>query len=145
MQLLDIQEIITKLRDNGFKVTPQRLAICKILFSRKDHPSAEDIHDEIKKEYPTISLATIYKTLHLLEKFRLVTELGFHEGSIRYDPDTRPHINLVCTKCGKITDYKSDSIDKFWSEIISEIRVKPDGQRLDLYYQCEECIKDKKR
>jgi len=136
---MDDQEIIDLFRENEFKVTTQRLAICKFIFSREDHPSADQIYQELKIDYPTISLGTIYKTLHLLKELGLIQELGFNEGSIRYDPDMELHINMVCSKCGKISDYKAENVKKLWSAIISDLGIKPKGQRIDIYYECDDC------
>ncbi|NVM35442.1 MAG: transcriptional repressor [Candidatus Lokiarchaeota archaeon] len=139
---MDDQELFALFRKNGYKVTTQRLAICKFILSRNDHPTAEVIYQELRKEYPTISLGTIYKTLHLLKELGLIQELGFNEGSIRYDPDMELHINMVCSICGKIYDYKAENVKKLWNVIISDIGIKPDGQRIDLYYKCDDCKKN---
>lgn len=136
---MNTQDLIKIFRKNGYKATSQRLAICKLILSRKDHPSADKIYQELKKEYPTISLTTIYNTLRILVELRLLQELGFNEGSIRYDPDLELHINLVCSKCGKIDDYKAENVTELWNAIISNLDVKPIGQRIDIYYECEEC------
>ena len=66
MHTVTDEEIISLLKGNSFKVTPQRLAICKSVLESHDHPSAEQIYKDIKKKHPTISLATVYKTLGLL-------------------------------------------------------------------------------
>jgi Fur family peroxide stress response transcriptional regulator len=136
---LNTQDLIKLFRKNGYKATSQRLAICKLILSRKDHPSADQIYQKLKIEYPTISLTTIYNTLRILVELGLIQELGFNEGSIRYDPDMEIHINLVCSKCGKIDDYKDENVRKLWKAIISNLGVKPIGQRIDIYYECEEC------
>ena len=136
---MDTQSIIGFFREKGLKVTSQRLAICIFILSRKDHPTAELIYQELRNEYPTISLGTVYKTLHLLQELGLIQELGFNEGSVRYDPDMELHVNMVCSKCGQISDYKTENVEKFWSAIISDLRVKPTGQRIDIYYECEDC------
>jgi len=136
---VDTQSIIGFFREKGLKITSQRLAICKFILSRKDHPTAEKIYQKLRNEYPTISLGTIYKTLHLLKDLGLIQELGFNEGSVRYDPDMELHINMVCSKCGKISDYKTENVEKFWSALISDLRVKPKGQRIDIYYECNNC------
>ena len=136
---MNTQDLIQIFRKNGYKATSQRLAICKLILSRKDHPSAYQIYQELKEEYPTISLTTIYNTLRILVELRLLQELGFNEGSIRYDPDLELHINLVCSKCGKIDDYKAENVTELWNAIISNLDVKPIGQRIDIYYECEEC------
>ncbi|MBY9010721.1 MAG: transcriptional repressor [Candidatus Lokiarchaeota archaeon] len=136
---MDTQSIIGFFREKGIKVTSQRLAICKFILSRKDHPTAEQIYQELRTEYPTISLGTIYKTLLLLKELGLIQELGFKEGSVRYDPDMEVHVNMVCSKCGKISDYKAENVEKLWSAIISDMGIKPKGQRIDIYYECDDC------
>jgi len=136
---LDTQYLIDLLRGKGLKVTSQRLAIFNFILSRKDHPTAEQIYQKLRIEYPTISLGTIYKNLHLLEELGLIQELGFNEGSVRYDPDMEAHINMVCSKCGKISDYISEHVKKLWNTVISDLKIKPSGQRIDIYYECEDC------
>jgi len=136
---LDINYIINLFREKGLKVTSQRLAICKFILSRKDHPTAEQIYQELRTEHPTISLGTIYKNLNLLKELGLIQELGFKEGSVRYDPDMELHVNMVCSNCGKISDYKAENVEKLWSAIISDLRVNPKGQRIDIYYECDDC------
>ncbi|MFX1279090.1 MAG: Fur family transcriptional regulator [Promethearchaeota archaeon] len=136
---MDNQELIHIFKERGYKVTTQRLAICKFILSRRDHPSADQIYQRLRKDYPTISLGTIYKTIHLLKEIGLIQELGFNEGSSRYDPDMELHINMVCTKCGKIHDFKTEKVKELWNTIVSESGVKPKAQRIDLYYECEEC------
>ena len=136
---MDTQSVIGFFREKGLKVTSQRLAICNFILSRKDHPTAEQIYEGLRNEYPTISLGTIYKTLHLLKDLGLIQELGFNEGSVRYDPDMELHINMVCSKCGIISDYKAEKVEKLWNAIISDLRIKPKGQRIDIYYECNNC------
>jgi len=136
---LDTNDLINFFREKGLKVTSQRLAICNFILSRKDHPTAEQIYQELRNEHPTISLGTIYKTLHLLQELGLIQELGFTEGSVRYDPDMELHINMVCSKCGKISDYKTENVEKLWSAIISDLGFKPIGQRIDIYFECNDC------
>ena len=136
---MDDQELFALFRRNGYKVTPQRLAIYNFLNSREDHPTAEQIYQALKNDYPTISLGTVYKTLDLLEELGLVQKLGFTEDRVRYDPDMGLHINIVCTKCGKIYDYKSENVKELWNVIIADTGIKTKGQRFDLYYECDDC------
>lgn len=134
------EELINLFREKGYKVTVQRLAICKYMLSRNDHPSAEEIHQALSIHYPTISLGTIYKTLHLMQELNLIQELGFKDGTVRYDPDTELHINLVCTNCGKVSDYKPQNIGEFWKNLLSNLDINPEGQRIDVYYKCSDCL-----
>lgn len=138
---MNTQQLIAELHERGYKVTPQRLAICELALSSKNHPTADQIHQEIIKRYPTTSLATVYQTLHLLAEIRLLQELGFNDRSSRYDPNTAPHINIVCLKCGEIYDYKAKNVKKLWSQIVEALGFKPIGQRLDVYRYCDKCSK----
>ena len=138
---MDDEQLINLFRDKGFKVTLQRLAICKYVMGRDDHPSAEQIYQDLKIDYPTISLGTIYKTLHLMKDMNLIQELGFRDGTVRYDPNMDLHINMICTNCSTIHDYKPANIKELWEEMLSSLEIKPIGQRIDLYYQCSKCKK----
>ena len=136
--------IIHKLRDNGYKITPQRLAIVKILAGSEGHPSVEDIYREIKKDFPTMSLATVYRNIILIKSFGEVLELGFPDGSNRYDgnkPYSHPHV--VCVKCKKIVDPKLDSLEDMKKEVSAETNFKILNHRLDFFGICSNCMTDK--
>jgi len=133
------QQLITMLRERGFKVTPQRLMICRAVLSSKEHPSVEKIYDTIQKAYPTISVATIYQTLHLLTKIGLLEEVALCNGSLRYDPNISPHLNIVCKNCGKIIDYESEKVNMFLAQLAQELKLTLVGQHLDLYIYCNQC------
>jgi Fur family peroxide stress response transcriptional regulator len=92
------------LRDMGCKVTPQRLAIYEVLRNCNMHPTAETIYSIISADYPTMSLATVYKTLDLLKESGIIQELNIGENTSRYDVLPKPHPHIICTKCGKIED-----------------------------------------
>lgn len=140
---MNIQQIMSKLRERGYKVTPQRLAVCELILSNKDHPTADQIYQEVKKKHPTISLATVYQVLHLLTSIGLLQELGFSDRISRYDPNTAPHINIICQKCGNIKDYEAKDISEMWHQIVRDLKIKPTGQRLDVYRYCDQCQKSK--
>jgi Fur family peroxide stress response transcriptional regulator len=135
------QMLIARLREKGFRVTPQRLAICEYILSSKEHPTVDQVYHAVRKEHPTLSLATVYQTLHLLAEVGMLQELGFSDGVARYDPRNSPHINIVCKGCGKIRDYESESIRSFVSQIAAEMDRKPIGQRLEIYICCDKCKK----
>lgn len=136
-----MQQLMAQLRERGYKVTPQRLAVCELILSAKDHPTADQIHEYVKKKHPTMSLATVYQTLHLLTEIGLLQELGFTDCVSRYDPNTSPHINIVCKKCGKIRDYEAEDVIEFWGKIVKGLGLEPIGQRLDMYENCGKCRK----
>ena len=135
------EDLASIFKKHGLKLTTQRLAIYKSLVERKDHPTTESIYKSLKDDYPTIGLGTVYSTLHLFKDLGLIQELNFSDGNIRYDPNTKVHINLVCSNCGNISDYDSRNVKEFWQKIISGLKIKPKGQRIDIYYECEKCKK----
>ncbi len=133
--------IIQKLRDNGHKITPQRLAIVKILAKSQGHPSVEDIYDRIKRDFPTMSLATVYRNIVLIKSIGEVLELGFPDGSNRYDGNTpTPHPHVICVKCKKIVDPNIDSLDEIKNEVASVTDFKILNHRLDFFGICSHCM-----
>ncbi|MGY5864552.1 MAG: Fur family transcriptional regulator [Candidatus Thorarchaeota archaeon] len=133
------EQLISMLRKNGHKVTPQRIAIFEEVLSSKEHPTAETIFEKVSKQHPAISMTTVYHTFELLKKLDLVHEIRVDSRTSRYDPNTSVHVNVICQKCGKISDYESDAIQSQWNRIVSEIKIKPVGQRLVAYVICEDC------
>ena len=101
-------EIIKKLKKSGFRMTRHRQAIINFIAERHDHPSVRHIHEKIRLKDPLISLATVYNTLNMLVKMKLLKEIDFENTDNRYDTNLAPHINLICIICGSINDYKYD-------------------------------------
>lgn len=138
------ETIIQKLRDNGHKITPQRLAIVKILARSKGHPRVEDIHDQIKTDFPTMSLATVYRNIVLIKSLGEVLELGFPDGSNRYDGNKPfPHPHVICIKCEKIVDPDLESLDNMRKEVAAETEFKILNHRLDFFGICRNCLAEK--
>jgi len=136
--------IIRKLRDNGHKLTPQRLAIVKILAKSESHPGVENIHAQIKKDFPTMSLATVYRNIVLFKSLGEVLELGFPDGSNRYDGNKPyPHPHVICIKCKAIVDPDLDSLDEMKKEVALETNFKILSHRLDFFGICCNCMADK--
>jgi Fur family peroxide stress response transcriptional regulator len=135
------ETIIQKLRDNGHKLTPQRLAIVKILAKSEGHPSVEDIHGQLRKGFPTMSLATVYRNIVLIKSLGEVLELGFPDGSNRYDGNKpTPHPHVICVKCKKIVDPDLDSLDEMKNEVAAETHFKILNHRLDFFGLCSNCL-----
>lgn len=136
--------IIQKLRDKGHKITPQRLAIARILAESKGHPSVDNIYDQIKKDFPTMSLATVYRNIFLIKSFGEVLELGFPDGSNRYDGNKPyPHPHVICIQCGKIMDPHLDSLDDMKKEVAAETNFTILNHRLDFFGICSKCMAKK--
>ena len=136
--------IIQKLRDGGHKITPQRLAIVKILAKSQSHPSVENIHARITKDFPTMSLATIYRNILLIKSLGEILELGFPDGSNRYDGNKPyPHPHVICIKCKKIVDPDLESLDEMKKEVALETKFKILNHRLDFFGVCSNCMAEK--
>jgi Fur family transcriptional regulator, peroxide stress response regulator len=134
------QQMLSKLRSLDFRITPQRLAVLRILAAGEDHPTAEQIFEKVKTEFPTTSLATIYKTIALLKGLNEVLELGFADGSNRYDGNKPfPHPHVICTKCRKIMDPELMSLDELKDEISKKTGFRIQHHRLDFFGVCQEC------
>ncbi|MET0894542.1 MAG: transcriptional repressor [Acidimicrobiia bacterium] len=102
-------ELTTKFRDRGLRVTPQRQAIFRLLHGVDTHPTVDSLYDAARAEMPTISRKTVYQTVHDLEAMSEVELLDLGTGSIRVDPNVEhPHQHLVCTRCGTVRDVLVD-------------------------------------
>ena len=95
---------LARCRAAGLAVTPQRLAIFRHLAATDRHPSAEELHAVVRREMPTLSLATVYKTLDTLAEIGAVRPVSRLGTRGRWDAKLEPHHHLVCTVCGMVTD-----------------------------------------
>ncbi len=134
-------QIISALRSKGYKATPQRLAICKIALVSNEHPSVQKIYREVKQTHPTVSLATVYTTLHILKETGLIQELNYSNGQTRFDPNIAPHINLVCQTCGRITDVNDPAAKELVKKVAEAAKFVLAAQRIDVFGICERCSK----
>lgn len=133
--------VTTLLRDKGFKVTPQRLAIYSALAATKAHPSAEMIYNELQPVYPTMSLATVYKTIEILKELNLVQVLNVGEDSFRYDADTTNHPHIRCMGCGRVDDLYGVDSSAFINQVSSQTDYTLQGQQFYFYGMCPKCQK----
>jgi Fur family peroxide stress response transcriptional regulator len=131
--------IIRALRGKGYKATPQRIAICRFALSSREHPSVQRIYKEVKEIHPTVSLATVYKTLQILTEHGLIQELDFPKTQARFDSYVEPHINLVCLRCGSIRDIDDPAAREMVARIAAKAEFTRKGQRLDIYGVCKTC------
>jgi Fur family transcriptional regulator, peroxide stress response regulator len=134
-----LQQMILKLKDHNFRITPQRLAVLKVLAASKDHPSVDRTYEQVKKTFPTTSLATIYKTIALLKEMHEVLEIRFSEGS-RFDGNKPyPHPHVICLECKKIIDPDLMGLGQLTEEAARRTRFRIMGHRLDFFGICPEC------
>ena len=138
------QIIINRLRESNHKITPQRMAVSKILAQSEGHPSVEEIYKRLQDDFPTMSLATVYRNVMLIKSLGEVLEIGFPDGSNRYDGNKPyPHPHVICIKCKKIVDPDLDSLDEMKKEVALETNFKILNHRLDFFGICSNCMAEK--
>jgi Fur family peroxide stress response transcriptional regulator len=131
--------IIKAFRGKGYKATPQRLAISRFALCCRDHPTAKMIYSQIKKEYPTVSLATVYATLLILKEVGLLQEMNLPQSKARFDPDMQPHVHLVCLQCDSIIDWRHPLVSKVIAEVAADAKFSVTGQVLEITGLCSRC------
>lgn len=136
------EQIMEMLRNKGYKATSQRISVARTVLASREHPTAESIYNEVKRFHPTISLSTVYNTLRMLKDLKMVQELGFNDISIRFDPNTKPHINLVCNRCGEIFDADEPLLEEALTRVERRMGFNVAGQRLDIYGFCKRCVRE---
>jgi len=132
--------MIKVLRDKGCRLTPQRLAMLRILSESTGHPSAEQIYEQIRADYPTTSQATVYKTLSLLKSMGEVFEVTVASEGSRYDGNKPyPHPHVICTKCGQILDPEFEAMAGISQEIARQTGYKITHEQLNFFGLCPRC------
>ena len=138
-------ELTNTLKAHGLKVTPQRLSIFKMLRNTHEHPSAEMIYNSLIEEHPTMSLATVYKTLDAFVQHGLIQQINLGEDSYRYDADTTSHIHVQCTECRQVTDIPLlDEVNVLRSKVGAHTGYLLSNERIFFYGICEKCQNAKK-
>ncbi len=127
------------LRERGHRMTPQRLAIYRVLLSERTHPRAEDLYRLVRHEYPMISQATVYKTLELFKDLGLIVELGFGDDVNRYDVNPRPHLHMICVRCRRIFDLEDESLNEALARAADPPGFRVHYARYEYYGLCAEC------
>ncbi len=132
-----MNHFISLLKDKELKATPQRLCVLKEL-EKKLHPTIDDLYEALRVDNPSISLATVYKNLSTLKEKGVVIEVNVADGKMRYDIYSKPHIHLVCKKCGSIEDADYDKdLFEYQNAIEKNRGVKID--RMDIIASVEMC------
>jgi Fur family peroxide stress response transcriptional regulator len=130
-------DFISLLKSRNLKATPQRLSVLEVL-NKNEHPTMEEIYEEIKKEFPSISLATVYKNINTLRESDTVIEINTQNGKTRYDIYVKPHTHIICKKCGSIRDAEFlESVYEYQEEIAKKWRY--DVKRIDITAMIDSC------
>ncbi len=131
-------KLIESLKKNNLKLTRQRLEIIEVLSRNRSHPSARTILHTVRQKLPSVSLSTVYYTLHLFKKDGSIKELEFYDMENRYESNISHHLDLVCLGCGKIVDYV-DQIPIPIKRVEQKTGFSVNRIRYEYYGYCKNC------
>ena len=134
-----MKEIAAIFKAKKLKLTPQRLAVYRYLMGTKKHPSAETIYKALQEDYPTMSLATVYKAINTLVDVGLIQEINVGEGNFRYDFNAEPHPHIQCIKCGRVDDLEDYSLDSLNEEASKHTDYNNLSNKVYFYGICPNC------
>ena len=131
MNAIDLEQ---KCQNAGLKMTAPRRVILSVLAQSTDHPSVEDVYDRAKKEDSSISMATVYRTLGLLDELGLVYRHEFNDADhARYEVNTEHHHHLIDIDSGKVIEFQNDEIETMKQRIAHDLGYDLVECRLELY------------
>ena len=135
-------DIISKLSEQGYRLTPQRVMILSAIEDSNDHISAEEIYAQIVAKYPQVNISTVYRTLELLKRLGLVTETDLGGGRVRYhSAEKGHHHHLVCQECGAIIDLDESVLSSLKDTLLREYKFSADLRHLAILGRCANCRK----
>ena len=132
--------IAHKLSEQGYRLTPQRMMVLTAIEGSPNHITAEDIYAQVVAKYPYVNLSTVYRTLELLKRLRLVTETDLGGGRVSYHPaDKGHHHHLVCQQCGTVTDLDEATLATLKNSLHREYHFDADLRHLAIFGRCLNC------
>ena len=123
----------------ALKHSKQRDMIKAFLIGRKDHPTAEFIYTNVRKENPNISLGTVYRNLTLLADLGEIKRLRPGDGVDHFDADTSPHHHFICNKCGSVIDLETQNMEQLQELAVTGFKGRITGYVTYFYGTCENC------
>lgn len=143
--LTQIEKLKEQLKTKGYKLTPQRRAVVNMVMQNKgNHLTAEELYDLVKKDCPEIGLATIYRTIQLLEEIGVLCKLDLDDGCNRYElvdqEESHQHHHLICKKCGKVIEVEEDLLDSIEKNVEEKYNFKIENHSVKFLGICNECL-----
>ncbi|CUU46418.1 MULTISPECIES: Fur family transcriptional regulator [Clostridium] len=144
--LIDMNALKEDLKKKGYKLTPQRRSIVDTIIENEgQHLTAEEIYDSVKKSCPEIGLATVYRTILLLEELGVISRLDLNDGCSRYEivhsNETHRHHHLICNICHKVLEVQDDLLEDLESGIEKQYKFKILDHSVKFFGVCDECQK----
>lgn len=123
----------------ALKYSRQRESIKLYLMNTKEHPTADMVYQHVRKEYPKVSLGTVYRNLNLLVELGEVVKVDYGDGYDHFDGNVQPHYHVVCTSCNSVEDLEMESIDHIKTIANASYHGVILGHRTVFYGLCEHC------
>lgn len=132
-----------RFNNNGYKLTDQRLAVLETILNNKGrHLSSEEIYELVRQSHPNIGLATVYRTLPILERMRLLNKIYLDDGCIRYEsmnPGEQTHHHFLCMGCGAVHEVEEELLGLPVKGILKENKFSVENYIIKLYGYCNKC------
>ena len=125
------------------KHSRQRESIKQFLMTRTDHPTAETIYENLRKEYPKISLGTVYRNLSLLTEIGEIQTISTGVGPDRFDGNVEPHYHFICKRCGRVIALTMQGLEHINLLAQHGFSGRIEGHSVFFYGKCEECLQKK--
>ena len=122
-----------------FRTSRQRNRILELLRSTETHPTADWLYEQLKKEFPNLSLGTVYRNLGFLVDQNLVKKIHFGSTFDRFEANTTPHYHLICESCGKILDFEMPVYDKLNEQAKKLTTFTIRHHKLEFFGICDSC------
>lgn len=144
MSSIDMNNLKEELKKKGYKLTPQRRSILDTIIDNEGtHLTVEEIYDKVKKPCPEIGLATVYRTIVLLEEMGIVYKLDLDDGCSRYElvheDELHRHHHLICTECGKVIEVEGDLLEDLEKKIEGQYNFKIQDHSVKFFGICHNC------
>jgi Fur family ferric uptake transcriptional regulator len=134
------REMVARLAEQGYRMTPQRLMIVTAVENATDHTSAEEIFGQVVLKYPNVNISTVYRTLDLLEELGMVTKTDLGGGSVRYHPAEKGHHHhLVCRDCGSIIQLNESALEQLKQSLLRDYNFVAELRHLGIRGRCVRC------
>ena len=141
-----LNDLITRLRDSGHRLTPQRMAVIKTLIGNREHLNAEQIYERVREDFPMTSLATVYKTVTVLKEMGEIQEISFDGEGKHFDGgSSHSHPHLICIRCRRIEDLDVADWSLLPADIARQTGYRIEGHRLDFFGVCPACQEEEAR
>jgi len=137
------RRLVAKLRQHGYKLTPQRRVVIRAIASNQEHLTPAAIYERVHQDQPNIGLVTIYRTLEILARLKLICELHAGESCRSYTISApEHHHHLICSNCGKVIDFPGCELETAQQSLSKQTGFRIDGHLLEFIGLCQACQKE---